>query len=644
MSNSQDKIFIAEISDDLVHSEYFPFNAFTWGLKTNNDYTGIASPDYELENIGVNNPNPVISFSVGQTQYQRVFTESDVILFDGTFYYDDQLLLVHFTDNKTPYHFASNIIKIGFAIGLYNSPKDIDGIFNNAQYYPRLLNNTAIKSKKDDIFEQRQVFPNIKIDVDNADMRFKNFNIGVSATRKNGSLVRLLSWTGADATQAQYSDFTLDHQGVISSTSEGEMLNIELKDLRTTLTDKTPTNTLDNANFPYIKSGTYRKPQVWGRTQEIPCICLNEEVNKDIDVIANPGTSTDYIFMICDTSKRTIASDSIKSIYISNELKNISSTVQYDAINDIAYFTISETFFRKTETDDSGTVNKIDWENQSKVSINCNGYLDNDTSQLIENGLEVIRSIILDVYEKPFIDAFYDTTTWTFFESQAYNIQYYLEKPISVQKQIEQIQSTQLGKFIYDSQLRFSFDNDEFTETIADISKYQFFGENFIPKFKSNPKQVLNTYRVGYNKRWSVSNKELANTWYKDTSNSDNAIENYNSYVEKDYTTLLTNEVDSIDFGNRLLFEAGNSIDTVDIETLWDYRTLKSGEWVKLQADLVNESYLGWTICQIQEVTPKIDNWSVTLKLRVMSYLSVWGTSDNDIMSTDSRQKIAFTR
>ena len=201
-------------------------------------------------------------------------------------------------------------------------------------------------------------------------------------------------------------------------------------------------------------------------------------------------------------------------VYIDNELNEFTApVVQFDGTNDIAFFSLPETLFRKTETDDTGTVTKVKWEGQGKVSIDCNGYFDTiddfDTNpaHLIENGLEVIRAIIFNVYKKNFTDSFYDITTWNLFEPIAYDIQLFLNRPISVQKQIEEIQSTQLGKFIYDQNLRFSFDNDDFISVAFDIPKEEFFGENFIPKFKSDPTQVLNTYRVGFNKKWAVDDE-----------------------------------------------------------------------------------------------------------------------------------------
>ena len=42
---------------------------------------------------------------------------------------------------------------------------------------------------------------------------------------------------------------------------------------------------------------------------------------------------------------------------------------------------------------------------------------------------------------------------------------------------------TMLGKFIYDTDLRFSWDNDDFDEIKTEITKYEVFDEEYIPTF-----------------------------------------------------------------------------------------------------------------------------------------------------------------
>lgn len=613
-----EKIFIAEISDETIQNDFIPRYQDVWFLRTDNDYSSIADPDFDYESIGVNDTRGIISFVVNRKQYQRVSTISTIISTPETFYFVDKTLLVHFGDNKTPYHYSSGQIKIGFGEGYFNAPAGRTNlVFNQTPYSPRLINQTLLKDKKDDIFFGKQSNIDFDIRLYNQDYALAQYSIG-TGKKKFGSFARMLFWEGETTEDALYSEFELISQGVISEVTEGNEIKIKIKDLRTTLSEKTPANVLDNSNFPNIKDGTYRKPQVWGKCFEIPCVCLNEDVNKDIDVLTG-GSATNYDFMICDISQRSIASDSIKAVYINNELTDITGlTVQTDTTNNIAYFTIPESNFRQTETNDSGMVTKVKWQNQGKVSIDCYGYVDGAT--LIENGLEVMRSIIFDVYSKSFISDFFDTATWSAFEATAYDVGYYLNKPKSVRKQMEELQDAQLGTFLYNQDLKFSFDNDDFDSYYSsDLDTYKLLGEQFRPNIKSDPKQVLNTFRIGYKKRWNISTKELSNIWVTNTSNQQNAIENYNSFVEKDFETLLTDVSDVTAYASRLLTYAGESIDTFRCVAPWEFKNIKAGEWLRVDLDLPNLNYLGVLQCQVQEVSPNVSNWTVNLSLRIFS-------------------------
>ena len=102
------------------------------------------------------------------------------------------------------------------------------------------------------------------------------------------------------------------------------------------------------------------------------------------------------------------------------------------------------------------------------------------------------------IYEKKFNSDFYDTATWLSFESSAYDVGYYVNKPVSIQKQLTELQNAQLGTFLITPEFRYTFDNDDFTTYYPeDLDAYKFLGATFRPKVKSDPTQVLNTFRIG---------------------------------------------------------------------------------------------------------------------------------------------------
>jgi hypothetical protein len=630
----QQKILIAEVSDNTTWYDYFPWAANVWVVATTNIYTGLISADFEPEEIGLENTLHVLSYQVNKEPYVEVFNTTDVQGTVKSWYFDttNKWLYIHYGDHKPYTYFSTTALEIGFVFGIYKTNSDSRGIWNGQQYYPRLMSNPVFPDKKDDQFNAKQVLPSGTVEFDNNDLRFKNYNIGYGIKRKNGNFVRTLIWTGADATQALYSEFDVTYQGVIEQVTEGKTVKLKLRDLRSTLTTKSPFNYLDTTSFPDIKNPDkeYVLPELWGQGFEVPCLCLNADANKGITALPVTG-SDDYTFLICDTSKHTIATDSITAVYIDGTEINITPpTVVFNTTQSFAYFTIPETEFRETEAKDDGSAQSVKWKKMNKVSIDCKGYLKGadfkesngvhdpaKENDLIENGLAVLREIIKNNYGWDYTTIFYDITTWQGFEDSAYDVAYYLNKPKSTQKQIEDMAASQLGKFLWEADRRFSFDNDDFVSFKTDIAKTEMFPLDFFPQFNTDTSEVLSVFRIGYARKWTETDTELAHSWEINDSNKGNALTEYNSTFEKDFPTFLTTVADAQAYAARVLIFGKDSNDQFTITTTWDRFNLKSGDWVRAQADYGNGDYVGWTKCQIQTVSPKADNWTVDLKLRV---------------------------
>ncbi|MFX0135320.1 MAG: hypothetical protein ACFFDN_16870, partial [Candidatus Hodarchaeota archaeon] len=475
-------------------------------------------------------------------------------------------------------------------------------------------------SEKDDLYYSKQKFQSLTIKIDNHDQTWKNFNIGSNVSKRNGNYARILFWSGEDADSAAYDDFDLVYQGVIEKTTEGRIIEIILKDLRYSLKTTSPARYLDTTDYSYIKDPDkeYILPQVWGKCYDVPCICLNEDVN-------DGGGSTAYLFLVCDINDHDIASNSIQTVYINNKKVSLSPTISTDSTQGFAYFSIDSDYFG---IDNGGNIR---FENMDKVTIDVHGYLkgsdfkesDGSTTgsptDLIENGLAILREIIKYNYDWDYISVFYDITTWQTYEDAAYDIGYFLNSPIATYKQIEELAITQLGEFIWNENLKFSFNNDDFSSFALEIDKYKFFPEDYFPTFSVDSTEVLAKFRVGYQKKWNQKD-ELAFSWSIDNSNESTALMDYNSTKEKDFETLINNSTDALAYAIRILTFGGISIDTFTIRTTWDAKDLKKGDWIKVQGDYISEDLVGWCKCQIQSVSLQTDTWTVEMELRIFEY------------------------
>jgi hypothetical protein len=642
MSDNLEKILIAEVSDNTVHYDYFPFYQNVWLVRTNNIYSDLADSQFELENIGLDKDLIVISFLVQKNNYTKVDTIPEVIANDSSFYYNniDRTLLVHFKDHKPFYFYRSIDIEIGFSLGFYSSPSNTIGEWNSVQYDPRLLNSPILTSELDDIFNAKQVFPSASISIDNNDLKYKNFNIGAGVKKKNGNFVRTLVWTGENANTALYEDFVVTYQGIIEKITEGTTIKIDMRDIRSSLKVKSPNRYLDTTPYPDIKDPDkeYLLPELWGKASRVPILALNEDVN-------DGGGTTDYQFMICDTTNHTIATDSVKAVYVNNKLvSGLTPTVQFNTTQNFAYIEIGRLNFAVND----GSGNR--YENMDKVSIDVYGYLkgtdfkesDGTTTSnptgLIENGLAVLREIIKNNTGKDYSSTYYNISEWKTFEDAAYDVGYFVSKQKTTQEQINELAASQLGEFIWNEDLKFTFDNNDFVSYAGEIQKHLFFPLDYFPVFAQDSTNVIAISRIGYERKWNTNDDELSYNWLIDETNEDDALIDYNSTITRNFPTLINNSTDAQNYATRSIVFTGISNDTFTITTSWDAFNLKAGQWLRVQADHTTEDLIGWTKCQIQKVAPKIDTWQVELKLRIFGYFK--SLVINDVGITKDQKQI----
>ena len=301
------KIVIAELSDVYYWDKFFPFYNNIWGLQLNNDYTGISNIDFKLEDIGFKSTLDIGSIRVEQIVYTRLNTIDELIADEstGTFYYNDttKRLLIKFVAFKPPAYFEKSEIVIGLIIGFYNSPAKFNGIVNNRQYKPDLLNSPLYTKKLDNIYNQKQVFESGVVNIDNTSRDYSGFSIGYNTKNRAGSFLKTLFWTGENEDSFDYSKAIVSYQGAVTKIQEGKTMSFNLKDIRSTLNKRTTFNTIDNSLYPYL-SDSDRKifiPQIWGRCKRVPCICLNTKVNEGLT-----SNCTDYEFLFLDTLKPSL--------------------------------------------------------------------------------------------------------------------------------------------------------------------------------------------------------------------------------------------------------------------------------------------------------------------------------------------------
>ena len=379
-----DKIFLAEISDSILGKEWFPYQSFVYYLDGTNLYTGISS-DFEPEKL---NHDFIFTYVISVVIKGGVLTSlisvtsiTDVAATQGSFYFDTSTfkLYVHFPNSKPPKYFLKNSISIGVGITLSKHNSEWDEILNNNQYKNYLTSFPSFTYKKDDLFFGKQVFNNTSISFTNFDYFLSSKLLGQFSTNFNGNIVRLLSFVGKISDGVSYSDFDLIYQGYVKSVSEGLNITFKLEDIRRSLDKLIANRVIDSSDFADIDDGT-TIPEIYGKTFNIPLVCLNKNVK-------DGGSSIAYRFMICDSLKHDISSSSITNIKVDGVNISPSVTITEDTTHGFYYIDISSSFFKVS--DGSSTR----FTGMDKVTCDCEGY--QVSSTLVASGMEIIRLVLL---------------------------------------------------------------------------------------------------------------------------------------------------------------------------------------------------------------------------------------------------------
>jgi hypothetical protein len=648
------KIILAELSDIYYWDRFFPLHKHVWGIQLNNDYTGISDPGFELENIGFQSSLDVGSIRVEQVIYNRVDTVDELIIdhTTGTYFYDDasKLLLIKFVDYKPPAYFQEGEIVIGLVLGFYNCPFDgFDGIVNGRQFKPDLLNSPMYKKKLDNVYQQKQVFETGSVVIDNTSRDYSGFSMGYNAKNRAGSFLRTLFWTGSNEEDFNYDDVDVSYQGAVTKIQEGKQMTFTLKDIRSTLNKRSVFNTINNDDYPDMEDGdkvTYI-PQIWGKCKRVPCVCLNPTVNAGVE----SAPYNDYEFLLFDVEKprlnsnRNITPIPIQEVYIDGDATGLSYTSStVDVINNkYVTFTIDHEEFMTVDDGDT-----VSFSGMNNITIDCSGYsLESDDTALIENSSTIIENLLYDTYGYVFGPTSYDVTAWNEFKADAYDIGILQTKPVSVIDEINDIAQTNIGRFIWNQDLKFSMKRYDYEgDIVATISEYEFFPDNYYPDVTQDNTKVLASFRGGCQKRWDITSREDPNgyNWILDDSNEQDALVKHNSTNSKDFPTLINNLTDIADYNSRILTEFSGAIETFTLLLDWEYVNLNEGDWCIINLDTPVFPLYGRVRARIEELQPKVDTAQVTIKFRIFQYFSLEGgalwsedgtTTENAVWSED---------
>jgi hypothetical protein len=626
-----EKIIFADIFDtEYYNGDWLPYYSGVYIIKNNDDWSNILHPDFDgtdYEFTGFSKTQ-ILNISVDNDIYQDVSTttnpQKEVINNEGTYYFDltERLLYVHFRGNIIPWSLRTDAIEIGILQGFYKTSTFVDqyALSQKIQgqiFEDRLISTPASRTTLDDFFFSKPKYINGNIEIDNTDRKYQGIFVGkerpesLSELSKIGNIMRVYQWEGKsilnDMTWEELQS-NIIYQGYIDKGSEdyGEPFKVRfsVRDIRNNFNIKSPSRQLDPNDWPDLKNPgrPVDLQNIWGKASSIPCVCLNEA----------DAAPTDFTFLLGDSEKRPF--DEITAVYVDDERLNITApTITRDLVKGISYFTVDDAQF----WDGSKYVGL------SKVTVDVNGYCRNDAQcTLIENTLEIVRTMLLDELGYTYSEAYFELDEWQAVEDTAPNGAYYVKKPTELYKRIADLQTNLPGtKWDVTAQRRMTWKDFRYTgqDTVFEIDDTML-PRGFQPTLAIESDEVLAKFRVGYQKKWKTQEEPFA--WYEDNRNEDFAESEYRTSASRDFETNLVDEADAQNAAeiiyNRTSIADNSfsvSIDSVATSKGIKASQLRAGHYIGCLVNLDAVDLIGRVVCQVEKQENK--DGRVSLDLRV---------------------------
>lgn len=495
----------------------------------------------------------VNSLRVGTTDYTEVTDFADLETQNKSFYFEDDRsdslrVYVHFDGLAQPETFSS--IFVGLTIP-FCMTDDTAGYTNeNGIFYaPRVSSIGSITEEVDPLFFGVTKNNTVTITLENHENSTLD-DIGKSNLFGNPAEILLLP---QGQTYANAEKIFLGRVSNIPRVGQ-DVITIELQNERRFLTRKIPVGFYSNsdatadyyyADLPDKYSGK-PTPLIFGKVKGVPCIPLNGD--------ETPAPNT-YTFQVCETDISDTVTRDIYAITAVYDAEGNEYTADITADLTAGTFTIAD-----SDIEDANG-------NLIKIFADVSGYEDG-SGALVENGLEVLRLMLLAFYGYSYIDSVYNTTEWAAAETDAYDVGYYIDKSISLKDAIEDLSASLLGNFIVQGDGLITFRRRDTTQA-ADF--YLRKDDNFTPEAAEyDSEQFLSSATV--NHTYDYGERE-----YRSITNTDfesDVVARYGTYRPKIFDTFLNNLTDAESYGDFIMEWKQNINPTFSVTCPLDYRDI----------------------------------------------------------------------
>jgi hypothetical protein len=372
---------------------------------------------------------------------------------------------------------------------------------------------------------------------------------------------------------------------------DSETISIEITDDRKRFSRNLPINVFDLTTYPNIKPRNANKPIpiAYGTVTNAPIMCIDE----------NAGSAeATYNFVICDVADHAAGIQAINQIYIDKGDGPVAASAVTQSLT-AATFVLS------------GGSAVDEYEPGDDVTADFEGYASGGA--IISNGLHIITDILSVYLDKTYNTDVYDTTEWTSAQTAAYDCGLWVEDKKDIATIIEDISISNFGSFIVKNDGLYTFRMTDNERTTAKTIVRETQLEQPSADFKSE--EFLTSVIIAYDK--DQAEDEFIE--YPDTSRQTTVFNNYSTYREKVFETLLTTAADGSALASSILDLTDSIVPTFSVKTKTQNIDLLLLDNVILQVDRMQSTWFGNTKAEVVGIVYNLDDYEVDLQCRFIA-------------------------
>ncbi len=499
----------------------------------------------------------------GGLQLLKVFNYADLLANGNSFLWDNitQKISINTASGVSPKYEYTTL-----ASGTVEAYSIIGGYYGSDIYYDsRIISAPTIKTSRDNQYYGKISFDSGSVKLDNTDGFFDDFN----SENYYGAEVKIL-FGGEDLDIIDYE--TIYTGNVSDYTVSTDRLDIKFTDSRKILSKIIPTNKFNVDDYPDIKEDDVGAPISlgYGRIYKAKAYRI----------------STSPIFKFVDTTYRNISA--IVQVYLNNiPVSHINgSTTQ-------------------------GTFELTTYEDGDDVSVDFQGYLQDDGISLLMNPIDVMQDLLTTYTTLNYNSSYFDLANWEEARQDSTKaIAILIQENKEIIDVIEEISLSIFGSLVVNpnGKIQFNYRNTG-VEEVKEIEFYEFMNNL---KIDSGVDDYLNSVTINHSKAWALD------TYRSETNNSSQAalFDIYRRDVEQEYDTVLTFNTDIEEFLEEALESFGGVFPIYKFTTKTQNIDLEVGDNIRLNAKLRQSSAGKWVKAEILSKSINLNKFTVTFEAR----------------------------